>query len=76
MVGDGVRRKKRGNMKYRFDMSLEAAAGLARPAVYHATFRDGAGGDGVGGPNEWKKLSGEAMMLENFTAHIILSSKR
>ena len=28
------------------------------------------------GPNEWKKLSGEAMMLENFTAHIILSSKR
>ncbi|KAA3465630.1 proteasome subunit beta type-5 [Gossypium australe] len=44
-------------------MSVEEAAELARRAIYHATFRDGASG-GVAsvyyvGPNGWKKLSGD-----------------
>ncbi|XP_073032722.1 proteasome subunit beta type-5-B-like [Primulina huaijiensis] len=48
---------------YRFDMSVEEAAELARRSIYHATFRDGASG-GVAsvyhvGPNGWKKLSGD-----------------
>ncbi|MBA0760179.1 hypothetical protein Gotri_022941 [Gossypium trilobum] len=48
---------------YRHDMSVEEAAELARRAIYHATFRDGASG-GVAsvyyvGPNGWKKLSGD-----------------
>ncbi|KAG8500133.1 hypothetical protein CXB51_004394 [Gossypium anomalum] len=48
---------------YRYDMSVEEAAELARRAIYHATFRDGASG-GVAsvyyvGPNGWKKLSGD-----------------
>lgn len=29
---------------YRHDMSIEEAAELARRAIYHATFRDGASG--------------------------------
>ena len=29
---------------YRYDMSIEEAAELARRAIYHATFRDGASG--------------------------------
>lgn len=48
---------------YRFDMSVEDAAELARRAIYHATFRDGASGGVVSvyhvGPNGWKKLSGD-----------------
>ncbi|RXH85494.1 hypothetical protein DVH24_009315 [Malus domestica] len=49
--------------RYRYDMSVEEAAELARRAIYHATFRDGASG-GVAsvyhvGPNGWKKLSGD-----------------
>ncbi|KAH9708302.1 proteasome subunit beta type-5-B [Citrus sinensis] len=48
---------------YKFDMSIEEAAELARRAIYHATFRDAASG-GVAsvyyvGPNGWKKLSGD-----------------
>ncbi|MQM09737.1 hypothetical protein Taro_042611, partial [Colocasia esculenta] len=48
---------------YRYDMSVEEAAELARRAIYHATFRDGASG-GVAsvyhvGPDGWKKLSGD-----------------
>ncbi|OWM76201.1 hypothetical protein CDL15_Pgr009847 [Punica granatum] len=48
---------------YRYDMSVEEAAELARRAIYHATYRDGASG-GVAsvyhvGPNGWKKLSGD-----------------
>ncbi|WVZ18679.1 hypothetical protein V8G54_006001 [Vigna mungo] len=48
---------------YRYDLSIEEAAELARRAIYHATFRDGASG-GVAsvyyvGPNGWKKLSGD-----------------
>lgn len=30
--------------RYRFDLSVEEAAELARRAIYHATFRDGASG--------------------------------
>ncbi|CDP13326.1 unnamed protein product [Coffea canephora] len=48
---------------YRFDMSVEEAAELARRAIYHATFRDGASGGVVSvyhvGPDGWKKLSGD-----------------
>ncbi|KAF7838184.1 Proteasome subunit beta type-5 [Senna tora] len=48
---------------YRYDLSVEEAAELARRAIYHATFRDGASG-GVAsvyyvGPKGWKKLSGD-----------------
>ncbi|XP_047937735.1 proteasome subunit beta type-5-like [Salvia hispanica] len=48
---------------YRHDLSVEEAAELARRAIYHATFRDGASG-GVAtvyhvGPSGWKKLSGD-----------------
>ncbi|ONK72414.1 uncharacterized protein A4U43_C04F19190 [Asparagus officinalis] len=48
---------------YRYDMSVEEAAELARRSIYHATFRDGASG-GVAsvyhvGPTGWKKLSGD-----------------
>eukprot|EP01018_Ginkgo_biloba_P021155 Gb_01835 [translate_table: standard] len=48
---------------YRWDMAIEEAAELARRAIYHATFRDGASG-GVAsvyyvGPEGWKKLSGD-----------------
>ncbi|KAH0991893.1 hypothetical protein GBA52_003376 [Prunus armeniaca] len=43
---------------YRYDMSVEEAAELARRAIYHATFRDGASVYHVG-PNGWKKLSGD-----------------
>ncbi|GAB2225232.1 hypothetical protein Droror1_Dr00006023 [Drosera rotundifolia] len=48
---------------YRYDMSVTEAAELARRAIYHATFRDGASG-GVAsvyyvGPDGWKKLSGD-----------------
>ncbi|XP_044489509.1 proteasome subunit beta type-5-B-like [Mangifera indica] len=48
---------------YKYDLSVEEAAELARRAIYHATFRDGASG-GVAsvyhvGPNGWKKLSGD-----------------
>ncbi|KAF8399926.1 hypothetical protein HHK36_015797 [Tetracentron sinense] len=48
---------------YHYDMSVEEAAELARRAIYHATFRDGASG-GVAsvyyvGSNGWKKLSGD-----------------
>ncbi|CAK9181553.1 unnamed protein product [Ilex paraguariensis] len=49
--------------RYRYDMTVEEAAELARRAIYHATFRDGASG-GVAsvyhvGPDGWKKLSGD-----------------
>lgn len=30
--------------RYRYDMPVEEAAELARRAIYHATFRDGASG--------------------------------
>ncbi|WOL04144.1 proteasome subunit beta type-5-like [Canna indica] len=48
---------------YRYDMTLEEAAELARRAIYHAAFRDGASG-GVAsvhfvGPDGSKKLSGD-----------------
>ncbi|KAL5072392.1 hypothetical protein RYX36_011376, partial [Vicia faba] len=48
---------------YKYDMSVEEASELARRAIYHATFRDGASG-GVAsvyyvGPTGWKKLSGD-----------------
>ncbi|KAG1331324.1 putative Proteasome subunit beta type-5 [Cocos nucifera] len=48
---------------YRYDMPIGEAAELARRAIYHATFRDGASG-GVAvvyhvGPDGWKKLSGD-----------------
>ncbi|GAB4838469.1 hypothetical protein Ancab_028013 [Ancistrocladus abbreviatus] len=48
---------------YRYEMTVEEAAELARRAIYHATFRDGASG-GVAsvyyvGPEGWKKLSGD-----------------
>ncbi|TMX00403.1 hypothetical protein EJD97_000872 [Solanum chilense] len=48
---------------YRYDLSVEEVAELARRAIYHATFRDGASG-GVAsvypiGPNGWKKLLGD-----------------
>ena len=34
---------------YRYDMTVEEAAELARRAIYHATFRDGASGGVVSG---------------------------
>jgi 20S proteasome subunit beta 5 len=34
---------------YRFKMSVEEAGELARRAIYHATFRDGASGGCVSG---------------------------
>lgn len=48
---------------YKYDMSVQEAAELARRAIYHATFRDAASG-GVAsvyhvGPNGWKKLTGD-----------------
>ncbi|GKB36786.1 proteasome subunit beta type-5-like protein [Tanacetum coccineum] len=48
---------------YRYDMTVDEAAELARRAICHATFRDGASG-GVAsvyhvGPNGWTKLSGD-----------------
>ncbi|GKA55341.1 proteasome subunit beta type-5 [Tanacetum coccineum] len=48
---------------YRYDMTVDEAAELARRSIYHATFRDGASG-GVAsvyhvGPNGWTKLSGD-----------------
>nr|XP_017221831.1 PREDICTED: proteasome subunit beta type-5-like [Daucus carota subsp. sativus] len=48
---------------YRYDMSIEEAAELARRSIYHATFRDGASGGTASvyyvGPDGWKKLSGD-----------------
>ncbi|GJN04197.1 hypothetical protein PR202_ga21722 [Eleusine coracana subsp. coracana] len=48
---------------YRFKMSIEEAGELARRAIYHATFRDGASGGCVSvyhvGPDGWTKLSGD-----------------
>ncbi|KAK9275250.1 hypothetical protein L1049_022512 [Liquidambar formosana] len=54
---------------YRYDMSVEEAAELARRAIYHATFRDGAALLAVYtlslyvlyyvGSTGWKKLSGD-----------------
>ena len=35
--------------RYRYDMTVEEAAELARRAIYHATFRDGASGGVVSG---------------------------
>lgn len=32
------------HFRYRYDLSVEEAAELARRAIYHATFRDGASG--------------------------------
>lgn len=43
------------NARYRFDMSVEEAAELARRAIYHATFRDGASG-GVASGTLWSPL--------------------
>ncbi|KAJ8447753.1 hypothetical protein Cgig2_015116 [Carnegiea gigantea] len=52
-----------GWTRYRYDMTIEEAAELARRAIYHATFRDGASGGVVSvyyvGPDGWKKLSGD-----------------
>ncbi|KAJ0095872.1 hypothetical protein Patl1_16909 [Pistacia atlantica] len=50
-------------IRYKYDLSVEEAAELAKRSIYHATFRDGASG-GVAsvyhvGPNGWKKLSGD-----------------
>lgn len=39
--------------RYRFDMSVEEAAELARRAIYHATFRDGASGGVVSGKSKF-----------------------
>ncbi|AQL02033.1 Proteasome subunit beta type [Zea mays] len=48
---------------YRFSMSVEEAAELARRAIYGATFRDAASGGCVSvyhvGPDGWTKLSGD-----------------
>jgi 20S proteasome subunit beta 5 len=49
--------------RFRWDMSIEEAVELARRAIYHATFRDGASG-GVAsvyyvGPEGWVKKSGD-----------------
>ncbi|KAL6606179.1 hypothetical protein ACP70R_041832 [Stipagrostis hirtigluma subsp. patula] len=48
---------------YRFQMSIEDAAELARRSIYQATFRDGASGGCVSvyyvGPDGWKKVSGD-----------------
>ncbi|KAK7846324.1 proteasome subunit beta type-5-a [Quercus suber] len=60
---------------YRYDISIEEAAELARWSIYHATFCDGASG-GVAsvyyvGPSGWKKLSAVVMMLENFITSTI-----
>jgi len=35
---------KHYSTRYRYDMSVEEAAELARRSIYHATFRDGASG--------------------------------
>jgi 20S proteasome subunit beta 5 len=48
---------------FRFDMTVDEAVELARRAIYHATFRDGASG-GVAsvyyvGPQGFKKMSGD-----------------
>nr|POF18442.1 proteasome subunit beta type-5-a [Quercus suber] len=63
------------NWNYRYDISIEEAAELARWSIYHATFCDGASG-GVAsvyyvGPSGWKKLSEVVMMLENFITSTI-----
>lgn len=42
--------------RYRYDLSVEEAAELARRAIYHATFRDGASG-GVASGNPSVKMS-------------------
>lgn len=41
---------------YQYDLSVEEAAELARRAIYHATFRDGASG-GVASGISWLLLS-------------------
>ncbi|XVF02722.1 hypothetical protein REPUB_Repub04eG0198800 [Reevesia pubescens] len=63
---------------YRYDMSIEEAAELARRAIYHATFRDGASG-GVAsvyyvGPNGWKKLSGDDVGELHYKYHPVMPS--
>ncbi|ONK56819.1 uncharacterized protein A4U43_C10F13330 [Asparagus officinalis] len=48
---------------YRYDMSVKEAQELARRAIYHATFRDGASGGVVSvyhvSSKGWEKLSGD-----------------
>eukprot|EP00899_Mesostigma_viride_P006557 jgi/Mesvir1/15902/Mv02805-RA.1 len=48
---------------YRWDMTKEEACELARAAIYHATFRDGASGGTVSvyhvGPEGWVKVMGD-----------------
>ncbi|KAL8160392.1 hypothetical protein V2J09_001929 [Rumex salicifolius] len=63
---------------YRYDMSVEEAAELARRSIYHATFRDGASG-GVAsvyyvGPNGWKKLSGDDVGELHYTYYPVTAS--
>lgn len=42
---------------YRYDLSVEEAAELARRAIYHATFRDGASGGVASGISDHPSLS-------------------
>ncbi|XP_030467902.1 proteasome subunit beta type-5-B [Syzygium oleosum] len=63
---------------YHYDMSVEEAAELARRAIYHATFRDGASG-GVAsvyhvGPTGWKKLSGDDVGELHYNYHPVVPS--
>lgn len=48
--------------RYRFDMSVEEAAELARRSIYHATFRDGASG-GVASGNALHPPSPSVLLL-------------
>lgn len=55
--------------RYRFDMSVEEAAELARRAIYHATFRDGASGGVVSGKSKFLYPSSRyihLLRLQNF----------
>lgn len=54
--------------RYRYDMSVEEAAELARRAIYHATFRDGASG-GVASGNPFVPPSS----LSRYSVYIYLS---
>ncbi|KAK6922383.1 Proteasome, subunit alpha/beta [Dillenia turbinata] len=63
---------------YRYDLSVQEAAELARRSIYHATFRDGASG-GVAsvyyvGPSGWKKLSGDDVGELHYNYYPVLPS--
>lgn len=53
--------------RYRYDMSIEEAAELARRAIYHATFRDGASGGVASGTTLSRSLCTCTQVLSSLT---------